>query len=545
MDIEEFNVLYNNLIEKISSENKQAFIMGDFNIDLLKHDSHDNAGNFLNTNFSNCFKPLISSPTRITPHSKTLIDNIFTNSLKEVIRSGNVITSISDHLPQYAILQWENKPNHRQKTKTLKRDFRNFNRENFLNDFRNCPWDNIFHEKSPGEKLDVFITQTTEVIDRHAPIKAFKQKYTQARKPWITPGILKSINTRDQLQKKYLRSRTPALKQEKHKTFKKYKNLLLKIMRQSKSEYYKKFFNDHKTNLKLVWEAIHEVTNNKSKSDLSPKLIIQNQNKILKNNDMAEAFNEYYGSIAEKTKSEIPFTEKIFTDYLGAPNPESIFFQPTSPHVMHKLISQLEDKKANGPGSIPNFFLKMIGPEASNILTDIFNECLQSGSYPDCLKKASIKPLHKKSSKLDIGNYRPISLLSNINKLFEKLLHYRLSEFFNQHDVLFKNQFGFRERHNTNHAIIALTELVREALDNKKFAAGIFIDLKKAFDTVEHSILLHKLHHYGIRGKPFDLIKSYLTNRSHSTLIQNHIDQAISIKNMGSLKDQFLVLYFS
>ena len=423
------------------------------------------------------------------------------------------------------------------KEKIFKRDFRNFDQENFSREFSDIPWNNLFNQKTAGEKLDTFITHTTELIDRHAPIKSFKNKYSQARKPWVTPGILKSINTRDILQKKYLRSRTPALKQQKHTSYKKYKNLLLKVMRKSKNEYYKTYFNDHKTNLKLVWGAIHEVTNNKAKSDLSPKLIIQNNNKLFKSDEIAEVFNEYYGSIAEKTKAEIPPTMKHFTDYLGAPNPESVFFQPTSPNVMHKLINQLEEKKANGPCSIPTFFLKIVSPNASVILANIFNECLQSGTYPDCLKKASIKPLHKKASKLDVSNYRPISLLSNINKLYEKLIHSRLSEFFNQHNTIFKNQFGFRERHNTSHAIIALTELVRAALDNKEFATGIFIDLKKAFDTVEHSILLHKLHHYGVRGKPYELISSYLSNRSHTTLIQTLL-QTLPTKNMLSPKGQ-------
>ena len=125
----------------------------------------------------------------------------------------------------------------------------------------------------------------------------------------------------------------------------------------------------------------------------------------------------------------------------------------------------------------------MINPTASEILCGIFNECIQAGIYPECLKRAAIRPLHKKESKLEVGNYRPISLLSNINKIFEKIIQDRLTDFINKHNIIFDNQFGFRKGHNTNHALIALTELVRKSLDNNQFAAGIFIDLKKAFDT--------------------------------------------------------------
>ena len=154
MDTSEFNLIYNNLIEKISSENKQAFIMGDFNIDLLKCDSIQNNEDFLQTNFSSFYKPTIVRPTRITPHSKTLIDNIFTNTL-ENISSGNIITSISDHLPQYSIVEHnENEMKKTVKTKHLYRDLKNFDRENFILDYISFSWDDIFANKTPGEKLE-------------------------------------------------------------------------------------------------------------------------------------------------------------------------------------------------------------------------------------------------------------------------------------------------------------------------------------------------------------------------------------------------------
>ena len=124
------------------------------------------------------------------------------------------------------------------------------------------------------------------------------------------------------------------------------------------------------------------------------------------------------------------------------------------------------------------------------------------GVFPNILKIANAIPIHKKSDKLDCNNYRPISLLSNISKIFEKSMHIRLVNFLRKNKLLFCHQFGFRNGYSVNHALTSLTELIRKALDEDKFACGVFIDLQKAFDTVDHNILLSKLYHYSVKGTP-------------------------------------------
>ena len=146
-----------------------------------------------------------------------------------------------------------------------------------------------------------------------------------------------------------------------------------------------------------------------------------------------------------------------------------------------------------------------------------------SGTFPQQLKTAKIIPVYKKGDLLDCTNYRPISLLSNLGKLIEKLIHSRMNKFLENHKCFYKNQFGFRKKHSTNHALITITEKIRNVLDNNQYACGVLLDFQKAFDTVNHRILLSKLEYYGIRGIPHDLIKSYLTNRKHYTHI-NGVD---------------------
>ena len=154
---------------------------------------------------------------------------------------------------------------------------------------------------------------------------------------------------------------------------------------------------------------------------------------------------------------------------------------------------------------------------------ELINLSFATGVYPDNLKIAKVIPVFKnKGDRLTLSNYRPISLLSNINKNFEKLVHSRLYTFLDLHNCIYELQFGFRTKHSTNHALLSLTEMIRDALDNGKFACGIFIDLQKAFDTVDHKVLLKKLEYYGIRGISNDWFKSYLTNRQQFVSINGY-----------------------
>ena len=255
-----------------------------------------------------------------------------------------------------------------------------------------------------------------------------------------------------------MKAKDPVIRNSKFETYKKYKNLLLSLLRKSKNFYYKNFFETNSSNLQKVWKGINEIVNRKSKKDLEPKIIIHNGKEIKNDKEIAKTFNDFYGSVAEKLKQKIPQSNTSFKDYLKTPTLDSFFLAPTTPLDVYKIIQGFNENKAVGQNSIPSKILKLIAPRAGIVLSHIFNECFDKSEYPECLKKAIIKPLHKKDSKMDVGNYRPISLLSNINKILEKLLHTRLVAFLDKNKIIFDNQFGFRKKHSTNHAIVALTE---------------------------------------------------------------------------------------
>ena len=222
-------------------------------------------------------------------------------------------------------------------------------------------------------------------------------------------------------------------------------------------------------------------------------------------------FNDYFSSIAEKTKANIKFSNRSFQDFLHHPKEESLFITPTDAHEVNLIISWLNSDKSTGPNSLPTKILKLLKNEISTHLADIFNLSFSSGVFPSILKIAKVIPVHKKESKLFCSNYRPISLLSNIDKIIEKILYNRIYQFL---------QFGFRQHYSTSYALLNLTEAIMKALDDGNFACGIFVDFHEAFDTVDHSILLSKLCHYGIRGLTNKWCESYLANRKQFVLIQ-------------------------
>ena len=199
-----------------------------------------------------------------------------------------------------------------------------------------------------------------------------------------------------------------------------------------------------------------------------------------------------------------------------------IFLNPVNPSEVLKTINSLSSNKASGPNSIPSKILNLIKTDLSEPLSFLFNLSFTSGSFPNLLKLTKVIPIYKnKGSPLEISNYRPISLLSNIEKILEKIMYSRIFNFLNIHQTFFVRQFGFRKSHSTIHTLITIIEKIRKALDNGNFVCGIFVDLQKAFDTVDHSILLSKLNHYGIRGIANSWFRSYLSNRSQFVTISH------------------------
>ena len=528
MDGQEFKIDFlDPLMEKLVSENKRVFLIGDFNYDLLKIESDINIANFFDTLTSNLFVPHIIHPTRITLNTKSLIDNIFSNSPNFLDGiSGNLTITLSDHLAQFLII---NEQNYKipLKHNFYKRDTKQYDKASLIADLLELEWPKILEleRNDPNFSFNSFETNVNTVIDKYIPLKKLTRKEIKMRiKPWINNDICKAIKIRETLYRKFIKAKDPLIKEEYFNNYKVLRNQIVTLCRESKKLYYQNFFSKNCNNLKNTWKGIKSIINIKSKNTFTPTSILNENGIISEPVEVANAFNDYFSSIAGKLQAKIHQNGLDFTKYLLYNNPHSFFIEPTDKFEVLNIINDLNVSKACGPHSIPTDIFHSIKLIVAEPLTKIINLSFVNGIYIDNLKASKVLPIYKeKGSNLDCCNYRPISLLSNINKIFEKLIHKRLYNFLLKHNCIYKYQFGFRENHSTNHALINLTEDIRDALDNHYFACGTFIDLQKAFDTVDHKILLRKLEHYGVRGKANEWFNSYLSNRKQHVSINGFL----------------------
>ena len=291
---------------------------------------------------------------------------------------------------------------------------------------------------------------------------------------------------------------------------------------------------------------IYYIKTSKTQDYLS--ILSKENRKFLIKKDIANKFNAFFTNIGKNLADKIiDVPHKHFSDYLES-KANSIFeFQPVETKKVNKIISQLDSKNSSGYDSISNILIKSIVDIILKPLTVIINQCFKMGIFPNQLKIAKVVPIFKSGDDTLFTNYRPISLLPSTSKVVERVIFNQLYTYFETNRFFHGSQYGFRKRHSTEFAALELVDKLLNMMDKGQVPLGIFLDLSKAVDTLDHKILIKKLEFYGVSDGPGKLLESYLSNRKQYVVFDDINSHVLDIKTgvpQGSILGPLLFLIY-
>ena len=509
--------LVNKALDAYGSKFENIILMGDLNTT----NDDENLVEFLeDRELSN----LVHFPTCFMSETNpSTIDLIITNKPKSFQNTIGVSTGISDFHKMVLTSMKTTFPKAVPK-EIVYRDTKNFDKKAFKRDLK----ENL--KKADSTNYALFEEIFENVLDKHAPKKKKLQRANH--KPYVTKAMRKAIMKRSELATKYRTRPT----EENKKAFKKQRNFCNRLYKKERQKYYENLDLRKINDNKKFWNTVKPLMSNKGPN--SQKISLKEGDKLVTDDiEIANVLNKHFVSsvrcLAEKggcsahvldINDEKDTLDNIFTRFKLHPSIIAIkeksfkeifdFTLLTTDEVLSE-INKLDHTKSTTGISIS--LLKDNSDICAPILTNIFNSCIKNGVFPDQLKLADITPIFKSVDSMAKKNYRPVSILNSVSKLFEKLIQKQLNPFFD--DKLSEYLCGYRKGNSTQYALLNLIESWKKYRDNHGYSAAVLMDLSKAFDTINHDLLLAKLHAYGVSKNALKLMMSYLRNRYQRTKV--------------------------
>lgn len=489
----------------------KAIVFGDFNLDLLSTTNQvsNYRGVILENGYTIMNKEDEGYCTRETSSTKTILDHVCLNINDKTFHLAVIDSSMSDHKQIYFEAK-KYKPSSNSKMQYEAIEYTKLYKT--MQEIRSNS------QPIHYEHLDNLLK---ECIQKSKIVKTKILNLPQ--KDWINKDVIQGINTRNDLFRQY--KMNP--KDENIKiNFTTNRNKLAEYIQTCKSEYYINAFNQCVNKPLKMWNLINTLSKNKMKNSCAPSKIKTELGIMTNEKSICEAFNLFFSSIGSKLAAQItasPGTPtSIFNNFSSLSNNNQLsILEPCTKNEVLKIINNLNSNTSAGIDGINTKSIKCLKDLIVDDIVICINYSLENGTFPDNLKVAKVSPIYKSGCKTDPGNYRPISVLPVVSKIYEKVIYNRLDSYLTSVNFLFDRQYGFRPKSNTLSATIDLVTKIKTSIDQKQLALGVFIDLKKAFDTVSHYILLQKLQAIGVTGNAHKIFASYLSSRSQIVKIGN------------------------
>ena len=541
--VDVFNERISDILNTVCKEHKIFYCIGDLNIDFFKYDVHKPTSAMLDTIYACNVFPLITKPTRVTETTATLIDHILTNNIDIASNhlQGILCTDISDHYAIFHIagnIKYDetNSPDVR-----LIRDIRQCNINKFINEMQLVEWDSVTNKTDTQAAYSEFHRILCEKYNKCFPYRKLSQPYYN-NKPWLTNALKESIKTKNKL---FVNRNKGSNTEERNACYKAYRNRLHHLLRMAERQYYQDLILQHKANIKKSWQVIKSIINKRKYCPVNSKFKY-NGDVISDGKTIANRFNNFFVNVGESLANEIPSTDRCPSEYIKYEISEKFYASAVTEDEICKIICNFKDSAAGWDDLRPHI-MKLIQNCIKSPLAHICNRSFMTGIFPSELKIANVVPIFKSGDDMVFSNYRPVSVLPVLSKILERLMYNRLILYINCHGLLYEYQFGFQKGKSTHMALITLIDKITEALDQGELVIGIFLDFSKAFDSVDHDILLQKLELYGVQDIALKWFDSYLSNRLQYVTYNNVKSDKENVKcgvPQGSIVGPLLFLLY-